>query len=802
MIALAAALSLLALGPTLPFKEPAAAAAPPALLTAPATPLVSTLQGPGGPGNQGGGAQAGRVPPIQDAGDFYILTFDETGDQAEGMTLEQFVKLCQQLTGINFTYTKDTAAQLVSAKLRMFGPKRIPKADFYSFFQIMMIINDFVCIRIGPEHLSVVLIQSLTAQGGRGGQQVRGDATYVQPEDIERFANQPATLITTVIDLPNTDVRTLSNSMRTMFTDANTQNIIPVGNNSLIITGFGSNVASLVKMLYFVDKASQPRGEQAEFETIKLEFAAADEIASLVEELLDAAKRSAQQRAVNPAAGATAPLQTNQGETKIMTDPRTNSLIVMALPSEMPRIKELVARLDVDVVQQERTYHIYNLENVAAEDLAKTLDDFIKDAQRIAPTGPGPAGGNRAGAATQTGGASSSRNEIVVVADKVTNSLLIAANRTRFEEVRELIKRLDHRQDQVLIETALIELSGQNSFSLAVELGGADLPGPFGVTSFGLSTFTDTDSDGIPDVRTPNISADGAAQQGITAGILRGDQFNLPILIGALKGRRDSNVLNIPSVLVNNNGSAKVVSKDEQPTTTVTTTGAVGGGTQENFNNYVDAGITLQISPTISASRYLRLKVSLEVSVFQGAVAGAIPPPKVTRTIDTTVNVPDGDTMVIGGIITDNKTNSHSGVPWLDDIPLLGRLFSSDSDNSSRTTLYFFVTPHILRDKDFADLAEVSYKKKLEAADTIGVDRVRVIDPRFGASSTGIDLRGFEVPLYRSPARGEVDADSVGIDPARLQELYRAGRPNSGASAPQTPSAQPPQPNPNDDQPK
>lgn len=787
MIAFVAALPLLA--PSLPPPTPA----PKAAIT---RTIQGAGQGPGGaPAAPQGGAQTGggKVPPIQDAGDFYILTFDETGDQAEGMTLEQFVKLCQELTGRNFTYTKDTAAQLLSAKLRMFGPKRIPKADFYSFFQIMMIINDFVCIRIGPEHLSVVLIQSLTAQGGRGGQQVRGDATYVQPEDIEQFASQPATLITTVIDLPNTDVRTLSNSMRTMFTDANTQNIIPVGNNSLIITGFGSNVASLVKMLYFVDKASQPRGEQAEFETIKLEFAAADEIATLVEELLDAAKRNAQQRAVNPAAGATAPLQTGQGDTKIMTDPRTNSLIVMALPSDMPRIKELVARLDVDVVQQERTYHIYNLENVAAEDLAKTLDDFIKDAQRIAPTGPGPASGaNRGGQASATGGSSSSRNEIVVVADKVTNSLLIAANRTRYEEVRELIKRLDHRQDQVLIETALIELSGQNSLNLAVELGGANLPGPFGVTSFGLSTFSDTNNDGIPDVRVPNVSGDGAPPSGITAGILRGDEFNLPILIGALEGRRDSNVLNVPSVLVNNNGSAKVVSKDEQPTTQVTTTGAVGGGTQENFRDYVDAGITLQISPTISASRYLRLKVTLEVSVFQGNVNGAIPPPKITRTIDTTVNVPDGDTMVIGGIITDNKSSQHSGVPWLDDIPILGKLFGSDSDSSSRTTLYFFVTPHILRDKDFADLAEVSYRKKLDAADTIGVDRVRVIDPRFGASNSGIDLRGFEVPLYRSPARGEVDSESVGIDPARMQELIREGRPHQSASdGPQTPPVPP-----------
>jgi general secretion pathway protein D len=336
--------------------------------------------------------------------------------------------------------------------------------------------------------------------------------------------------------------------------------------------------------------------------------------------------------------------------------------------------------------------------------------------------------------------------------------------------VLDLIRRLDRRQDQVLIETALIELSGRNFLDLGVELGLADLSAGFGVTSFGLSTFDDTNNDGVVDTRVP------ARTQGITAGILDGSDFNLPVLLSALRTRRDTNVLNVPSVLVNNNGSATVTSKDEQPTTTVTLGGATGVGgaaTQESFNQYVEAGITMQISPTISASRYLRLKVSLEVSTFLGTVSGSIPPPKITRTIDTTVNVPDGDTMVIGGIITDNKGRTHNGVPILGDLPILGFLFRRQSDSLDRTTLYFFVTPHIMRDRDFADLSEVSYKKKLDAADAIGADRIRVIDPTFGQREQGVDLRGFEVPLYRSPARGEVDRSAVGLDPSQMNSLLR-----------------------------
>src|SRR5690606_3137866 len=112
------------------------------------------------------------------------------------------------------------------------------------------------------------------------------------------------------------------------------------------------------------------------------------------------------------------------------------------------------------------------------------------------------------------------------------NSLLIAAGRSRYEEIYDLISLMDRRQDQVLIETALIELTGSNLLDLGVELGGANIPGMneaggFGVTSFGLSTFVDQDGDTIPDTRVPNQTS------GITAGILNGDDFNLPALIVA-----------------------------------------------------------------------------------------------------------------------------------------------------------------------------------------------------------------------------------------------------------------------------
>ena len=128
----------------------------------------------------------------------------------------------------------------------------------------------------------------------------------------------------------------------------------------------------------------------------------------------------------------------------------------------------------------------------------------------------------------------------------------------------------------------------------------------------------------------------------------------------------------------------------------------------------------------------------------------SVPPAQVERTIVTEVNVPEGDTMVIGGITTDIQGESRNQVPFLGDLPILGPLFRSDADTQRRTTLYFFVTPHILEDEDFADLAALSYEKKLEAAEIIGGDRITEIDPDFPAAGAELGLGGFELPLYRS----------------------------------------------------
>lgn len=716
------------------------------------------------------------IPPIQEEGDSYVINFAESSQPDEGISLAEFVKICQEATGKNFTYLDDTETLLANQQVRMFGTKRIPKRDFYSFFQIMMFIHQYACISVGPPHLEVTVVQSLTQQAGRSN--IKANAIYVLPEQLEDFADQPATLITTVVTLDNVDVRQLATSLRPLMPDQSTQSMLNAGNtNSLVLTGFGSNIVHLARLLRIVDDASRIDEEVLpQFAVVPLEFASADDIAELIDQLLEASRSVVEQQRRNEAQaqGVSGRLGAGQGEAEILTYPRTNSLLVMALPEDMPRIKDLIAQLDVDIIEPERNYHIYTLENVSAEEVADVLDEFLRDASRIADQGQ--AGGRPAQGG---GGGTSNDNEVVVVPDPGTNSLLIAAGKTRYQEVLDLITQLDQRQDQVLIETALIELSGSDTFDLVVDLLGGDLltnqeevGGWIGGSAFGATpSFDFIQGDPI----TGTVSAQGAPT-GLTAAFIDSDNF-IPILIRTLQTRQDTNVLNIPSVLVNNNGSATVRTLDERPTTQVTTTGGVGNA-QTNFAGYEPSGIIMQISPSISASRYLRLGIELEVSTFGAALVSdlSIPPPRVTRTIITEVNVPDGDTMVIGGIVVDNERGSEDQVPLLGDLPLIGNLFKGQSRSSERTTLYFFVTPHILHDKDFADLAEISYEKKINAAAIMGRDRLNMVDPQFGVTEESSGLEGFEIPLYRSPEFGEVSPEDVGLDPMRNEQLFEGAR--------------------------
>jgi general secretion pathway protein D len=690
---------------------------------------------------------------LQEQGEYLLLDLSELDDQ--GLTLRQFIKVCQLNTGLNFTLDETTGAgirqKLDSKRLLLYGPKRIKRADFYSFFQIMMKIHGYVCVQQGAGDLAVIVI---TEQLAANSPLIKANAQFVDYQEVESFNDKPGTYLYTVVPLQYADAQDLGTNLRTALASqaGETSAFMPLQQErALLVQGYGPFVAASVRMIRILDK--KPPKVEVVYKKIPVREQDAQELADVLTELVDTLTEQA--RAEGRGRG-------NQPgdlepETVVTAFRPDNSLIVTGTVENIEKLMTLVAQLDTRVDDPESAYHVYVLQYLSAKDLEEALKTFVQEAEQEQERA------SREAASGQPRGGLFSEQRIIVNVHEETNAVLASATRHKWAELKQLLDTLDKRQPQVLIETALIEISEDFEKEIGFEYANVETPEGNTQRGFGFTSVGITTGDALGDARLPSPTA-----AGLTFGIFDGADLGIPFIVQLAQSRDDANVLSVPSVLVSNNKGAVVSSKDRVP---YQTSNATQGTVAANFD-FIEAGIALNITPSISAQKYLRLQVQLEVSSFRGEGADGAPPPTTSRRIETSVSLPDGATMWLGGIIRDDVLDSEAGIPYLSDIPLIGFLFGRTTNRNIKTTLFFFCTPKII--EDFEELADVSQGGKARAAETIGLDRVRLIDPAFQAESpvdvilegaeggTGtLNLSGFAAPAYETPG-GELDLDEVG----------------------------------------
>lgn len=192
---------------------------------------------------------------------------------------------------------------------------------------------------------------------------------------------------------------------------------------------------------------------------------------------------------------------------------------------------------------------------------------------------------------------------------------------------------------------------------------------------------------------------------------------NITAIVNAVKTDDDFRILSTPQVLTTDNEEARIVVGENRPFQTRSTTD-VSGGTFESFE-YRDVAKTLKITPHVTEDRLVRMTINLEVTTINQAATlttSSTLPVTNKRTVDTTVIVKDSQTVVIGGLIDDTTTVNENKVPVLGDIPLLGWLFRNKSDNNTKTNLYIFITPRVIRGPEEANQI---FRGKKEHIDTI-----------------------------------------------------------------------------------
>jgi len=327
------------------------------------------------------------------------------------------------------------------------------------------------------------------------------------------------------------------------------------------------------------------------------------------------------------------------------------------------------------------------------------------------------------------------KEEVRIVADEVTNSLVILATKRDYQLIVDVLKRIDVVPRQVVLEVMIAEVvlnkSLEFGISYAIAEGklaglsnatatvtGATAEGEGGTTTGGTATVT-----GTPDIisRVGNSLGGGLLGNALrfpTAGgfALVSPTDNFAIFINALQGLTDVKMLSAPHIIAADNREAHILVGQSIPILTSSSQSTItNNAALVNQVQYRDTGKILTVLPQVNSQGLVNLQIRQEVSAVLATSFGNTGSPSFsTREAETTVVVQDGEGVLIGGIIDDAIQHTRQGIPYLMDIPFLGRAFRSDSDSVERTELLITITPSVIRSKDEARRVTDDYSDRIQ----------------------------------------------------------------------------------------
>lgn len=282
-----------------------------------------------------------------------------------------------------------------------------------------------------------------------------------------------------------------------------------------------------------------------------------------------------------------------------------------------------------------------------------------------------------------------------VTADVHTNTLIVVADPTVQRVYAELIKQLDRRPPQVLIEAKFVLIDTNDDFSLGVEVSGGDRTGArrlLAFSSYGLST-ADAVSGALSLV--PGLGFNGTlVDPNVADAVLR-----------AVTSHSRARVVSAPRILVNDNATGQLTSVSEVPFTSINASQTVA---TTSFAGFADAGTTITVTPRISDENSLQLDFAITINTFTGTGGEGVPPPRQTEEVTSQITIPDGHTVIVGGLNRGNRSYDYTGLPLIEKVPLLRAATGLTTTGRSCTSMFIFIRPIILREDKFRDLKFLS----------------------------------------------------------------------------------------------
>jgi general secretion pathway protein D len=575
------------------------------------------------------------------------LNFDQVDIRA-------VVKTIGEITGINFVLDDK-----VTGTVTVMSPTDIPLADAYGVLESILEVHGFAAVPAG----SVVKIvpkpdaarQNLPVRVGSDPNQIPVDDTVLTQILPLRYAR--ASEISIVVQsMVSSDVK-----------------IAPYGRtNALVVTDTSAKIHYIARVLSQLD-VEQSRDQ---VKTFVLNYASAQVLAEQIGRIMQKAQSVSGSAASRSGTGPL-PLSLDP-EVRILPDLRTNTLVAIGSPTDLATVADLVRQMDVPRPAGCSDIHVVYLKNATAKEVAQSVTAAM--------------------ASLKIGGTGDAARPVQVAADEGTNSLIVTASNPDFEAMSQIIEKLDIVREQVLVEMLIAEVSEDTLTQLGVDWATLDAAVEGGIREFATTNLG------------PRVDFLNGDMEGLAVGAWKktGSGVSIGAILNALGKSTGVNILSTPHITASNHRKSQIIVGENRPfvnNSRITETTDPVNPTVIKTYEYKDVGITLNITPHVSQGGMVRLEIDSEFTklITDGTNRSTDTPTTAKRKAQTVVSMRSDSTVVIGGLIRDDKVATEKKVPLVGDLPLLGALFRYKADQVQKTNLLIFITPHVMETQEQMD---------------------------------------------------------------------------------------------------
>ena len=672
-------------------------------------------------------------------------------------TLMDLTTFMQKLTGINFILGKEELREKVS----IMAPSPITVGDAWKAYLTVLDMNGYSLVKSGAFYK----IRKKSGKANVSGKIYTGS-----------YVPSTANLVMKVIPLKHIDAKDFSSKIG-RFLNAR-RGVVDLGNNTILLRDTGENINRIVRLIEFIDIP----GHEETLQIIRVEHSSAQEIAGLLDQILSGQGQSRRGGRFRNRNARNNKSSKSESISRIIADPRTNTIIAMANADGARRLRTLIKKLDSkNVASGGGQIHVYYLNHGNAKALAATLEKLVSSSSANNRRRRNNSR-NRSSFSGNIPEISLFNNTVKITADEDNNALVITAAPTDYETIKSVLKKLDIARDQVYVEGMMMETIVNKDKEVGTSLVGAY--GTGAVQRFGVNLDGGTNNN-LLQLLTTGITSLGGIFGGFQKGAREVNIGGQKVKIGSINGlikaivqNSNTNVLATPQILALDNTKATFEVSRSVPVRKETT--GQGGFSSFSYSPQ-KVGLKLEITPRINkVTRFVRLEINQTIGDFseqyQGGDGAGLA--TIERGTNTTVVVRDRDTIAMGGLMRDSDEISESKVPLLGDIPILGWLFRSKSSKVEKINLLMFMTPRILSNyqKDSAQntrgLIERRKKhlEKVRKADSFEENAKEIFNktikqergPLYNLEEGQKFLRENEEPGIGNPDEEEIDVPDYG----------------------------------------